>query len=53
MEPMDRLAAISLESPLIKNSETDDCIMGRFVDRYDFNFIIALAEKTIEAGIKP
>lgn len=48
MEPMDRLAAIALESPVIKENRQSQGT-HRVVDRYDFNFLMEWAEKGIEA----
>lgn len=52
LSPRERLVAIQMESPLLKNtmkqSGADDTI-GRLIDRYDFNFLVQMAEKGIEA----
>lgn len=51
-DPMDRLIAIQMESPILKDGKNKESI-GRMVDRYDFNFLYQYAVKAIEKGLKP
>lgn len=52
-DPYDRMIAIQMETPVIRKNGIDGEVTHRVVNKYDWNWLISLADKALEAGIKP